>query len=386
MSLTTYRIAPIALPIRKDLKYGGIERGVADIDEYLTKKGITSIVATTADSKVKGIQYNTIPQSLWKGGIRTDKKSLEEHCNKAIDGILKYSPDVIHDHEATLITSEAYQKRKNSFDIPILVTLHCNISCSKTLQKLMNFKQEGKKIFFNTLSKAQKELYTKIIDVKYFVYNGIDPSEFSFLSKKKDFLFSLGSLVPGKGQDIAIDVAKKLNKTLLLGGPLRLHKKDSRIYWEEKIKPRLDDACYPENPEEIETFLERESEKSKVHGEIVYLGELDNNQKKIYFKHSKCFLMPVRWVEAFGRVTIEAMACGTPVVAFDKGPMREIIEDKKTGYVVNSLDEMVDSVKKIDKINPYKCRERVEKNFTVTQQVEKYIKIYKEIVSKTNET
>ena len=92
--------------------------------------------------------------------------------------------------------------------------------------------------------------------------------------------------------------------------------------------------------------------------------------------------MPIRWDEPFGRVVTESMACGTPVVAFNRGAMPEIIKNGKTGFVVNTLEEMIESLEKIDEISPHVCRRRVKEKFTVKKQVDSYLNIYHEIESK----
>ena len=107
-------------------------------------------------------------------------------------------------------------------------------------------------------------------------------------------------------------------------------------------------------------------------------------EKKELMANAKCLLAPITWPEPFGLFMIEAMACGTPVIAYNRGAAPELVQDGETGYVVNSLDEMVDSVKKIELIYPMRCRQRVLSNFDVPVLAENYLKAYQNILNESD--
>jgi len=373
-----FRVAPIALPIKADLKYGGIERGIFMLDEEFTRMGLESMVASTADSKINGTLYPTLKMSQWVRGIRRDEAELEEHCNITIDYINKIQPDIINDHEAQLITSRAYQNRKGEFEVPILVTLHCTDENASTKEKLLRlFPITDSKIFFSTISHYLKSVFPEF-NIDYVVHNALQLRNYPFESTKGNFLFSLGSITRTKGQDIAIEVARRAGRNLIIGGPKESTESD-KTFWREKIRPHVSKE-YNLSAEEIPEFIDFMETNRNIG--IHYVGTLDDAQKQAFFKRARCFLMPIRGSEAFGRVVIESMACGTPVIAFNRASMPEIVQNGKTGFVVDSVDSMTKRIEEISELSPYACRKHVERNFTQERQARKYLKVYKDILTR----
>ena len=127
-------------------------------------------------------------------------------------------------------------------------------------------------------------------------------------------------------------------------------------------------------PEVVETVLAKTEP-------AVYIGQLDDAQKDVWFGHAYCFLMPIRWDEPFGLVLLEAMACGTPVLAFNRGGVPEVIVDGQTGFIVDSPDEMVEAVGKVDQIDPARCRRHVEQRFGSQTMGLKYLELYEELLN-----
>lgn len=176
------------------------------------------------------------------------------------------------------------------------------------------------------------------------VYNGTDVGLFDFSDSHEDYLLFAGRITPQKGVKEAIQVAKKSGHRLLIVGPVDHGSKD---YFEQYIKPELDD-------------------------QILYLGRMDQPQLVKYYQKAKAVLTPVQWEEPFGLTTIEAMACGAPVISMNRGAAPEIIVGGKTGYIVSSIAEMVEAVGKIDKISRKDCREHVEAKFSYEQMIDNY--------------
>ena len=152
----------------------------------------------------------------------------------------------------------------------------------------------------------------------------------------------VGRITPEKGVAEAVGVARKTGEKLFILGP-----EVTGSYWEEKIKPYLGD-------------------------QIRHIGVVSRKELYEYYKSAKATLVPIQWEEPFGLVMIESMATGTPVVAFRKGSVPEVVDHGKTGYIVGSIEEMADALKKIDRIDRRECRRRIEANFTKELMVDHY--------------
>ncbi len=182
-------------------------------------------------------------------------------------------------------------------------------------------------------------------------------SSFVFNNAPNDYLVWLGRVTPVKGTLEAIQAAKKAKMKLILAGKIDWASAEDIKYCEEKIKPEIDGK------------------------QVSYLGELGDKEKIELLRNAKALLNPINWNEPFGLVTIEAMACGTPVIAFDHGPIREQVIGGKTGFIVKNVDEMAEAVGKIDKINRKKCYEHSNKYFSVERMAEGYEEVYRKVIN-----
>lgn len=190
------------------------------------------------------------------------------------------------------------------------------------------------------------------------VYNGIDTSVFTLGEDPEEYLFFSGRITPSKGVKEAVQVALQSKHRLLIAGNLS---KQDYWYFDEHIKPYLDDK-------------------------ILFLSMLDREQLVKYYQKAKAILMPTQWEEPFGLTAAEANACGTPVIAFRRGAVPEIIESGKTGYIVDNSAEMILAVEKIQSIDRAYCREHITKNFSKDLMVKNYEKALEEIVKNHNIT
>lgn len=178
------------------------------------------------------------------------------------------------------------------------------------------------------------------------VYNGIKMDEFKFSDTDDGYLLFVGRITPEKGVAEAVEAAVRSGERLIIIGPA-----PENEYWNERIKPYLGDK-------------------------IKHLGFVPRKELFKYYRKAKALLFPIQWEEAFGLVMTEAMACGTPVIGFKRGSVPEVIEDKKTGFVVKDVDHMVEAIKKLGLINRADCRKRVEDNFSTEKMVDGYEKAF----------
>lgn len=297
---------------------------------------------------------------------------LTEKCYKmALDGKM----DIIHSYHDSLAH---FSDEMTQF--PTVYTLHDPLPKNEnglSYWLLNKFKYQNYVSVSKEFMKYNK-LNLNFIDT---VYHGIDLSDYQFAVNGEDLGF-IGRMSKEKGMDIAIDIAKSLNKKISIATSREDQYKDLS-YYNDVIKPRL-------------------TQKT------VFTGFLDGNRKHDFLGNNYCLLFPILWEEPFGMVMIEAMACGTPVIAFARGSVQEIIKDGETGFIVNSSEEDIrgnwiikktgiegfrEAVERIysmpqDQYSLMRdmCRKHVEQNFSVEKMVEGYEKVYQKILASKGES
>ena len=250
--------------------------------------------------------------------------------------------DVIHIHPA----ENAIGFAANS-SVPTIFTLHDPITCWRKFA--YSAYKKHKSAYFVSISHSQRQPLKNLNYIAN-IYNGIDTDKYSFKKSPGDYLLIASRIVAVKGFDVAVKVAEKTGLPLKIAGEIL-----DQPYWDKEVKPYLNDK-------------------------ITYVGMVTPSRLPALYKNALAFLFPIKWEEPFGLVMTEAMSCGTPVVAFNRGSVKEVIKNGKTGFVVNNLDEMVQAVGKISTIDRKTCRERVEENFSLKAMVDKYEEVYKEAV------
>ena len=190
------------------------------------------------------------------------------------------------------------------------------------------------------------------------VYNGTDVKLFDYSETHEDYLLFAGRIAPEKGVKEAIQVAKKSGHRLLIIGPINHGSQD---YFDQYIKPELDDR-------------------------ILYLGRMDQPQLVKYYQKAKAVLTPVQWEEPFGLTTIEAMACGAPVISLARGAAPELIVNGKTGFVVNSIAEMIEALDKVGKISRKECHDHVARKFSYDKMVDHYEQAFRQAMASATPT
>jgi glycosyltransferase involved in cell wall biosynthesis len=267
--------------------------------------------------------------------------------SEMFDRATKGEFDLLHFHhpESALSTGARYQK------VPVAYTLHDPIySWYKEVFDLYRSPNQH----FISISNNQRR---DAPDLQYLAtaYNGTNVDLFTFCDEPEDYLLYTGRIAPEKGVKEAIQVAKASGHRLLIIGPVN---HGSQGYFDQYIKPELDER-------------------------ILYLGRMDQDLLPKYYQKAKAVLTPIQWEEPFGLTTVEAMACGTPVISLHRGAAPEIIKDGKTGFVVPSIAKMIDAVGKLDQINRADCRQHVEEKFAITQMVDAYEAAFRKLLGGT---
>lgn len=334
--------------------YGGTERVVYCLTEELVRRGHDVTLFATGDSKTSGKLESIYPRALYRDGIPwTNPLYPLLHITNAFDRASQF--DVIHMH---LNTRQDYVSLAfaNWVKTPVVITMHFVMPGENdpAKQDRLLLLKKYKNNNFTTISNAQRTL--DFLNYVGTVYNGLDFSEFKFNPKPENYLAWVGGIRYDKGTYEAIQVAKKTGMKLIMGGKIDWANEEYKKYYEEKIKSEIDGK------------------------QIIYLGEVNDKEKIEIYRNAAAFLDPLNWNEPFGLVAIEAMACGTPVIAFDNGPVREQIIDGKTGFIVKNVDEMAEAVGKIGSIDRAFCKKHAIEKFSAKAMTEGYEAVYEKVI------
>ncbi|MEA3357638.1 MAG: glycosyltransferase [Patescibacteria group bacterium] len=297
----------------------------------------------------------TLPELITKNPlsfVSLSRQVQAELASKAFELCNTGKLDILH---VFMCESEIPLYFSNLVNIPVVFTHHDPYNFYRkyrvTFPKLKNLN-------YVSISKSQQKTAAAGMNFVANVYNGIDLSEFKFRSSSDDYFAYLGRIIRVKGCHTAISACIDVGADLrIVGKYYSGAKPKDEDYWTKYIKPKLDDQNI-----RYDGFVAGPSAKSR------FLGG------------AKALLFPVEWDEPFGVVMIEAMACGTPVIAFDRGSVKEIIDDGKTGFVVKDLQGMKQAMKKIDTIDREECRKLVKEKFTVKSMTAGYLRVYKKLL------
>ncbi len=186
------------------------------------------------------------------------------------------------------------------------------------------------------------------------VHNCIPVDEYPFREQKEDFAVWLGRTNPEKAPHLAIEAARAAGIPLVLAG--KCSEPSEKAYFDQEIAPRLGPG-------------------------VEWTGEADTERKKDLLARARCFVFPIRWQEPFGIVMVEALACGTPVVALREGSVPEIVVDGVTGFVCDSPDELSDAIARVSDVQPKECRRHAQDNFSVPVMVSGYEAVYEKVLA-----
>ena len=380
--INVLHIATLNRPIRQDLGYGPIETVIYNIDKGLHELGHRSIVACSGDSSVIGEQYTTIEKSFseyWSKDTNTQRENMRRHLDLSLERAKKGDIDIIHMHDAIMV--EFIFKGVIKSPVPIVMTLHVPAAEKVSFKRWNESFVSSSNVYFVPISEYQRKQHEGLVNMQKVIHHGVDVENYPFNSNpgEQDYLFSIGRITQDKGQDKAIEVAKRTGSRLIIAGNVQNKAKDRAFFKRlEKSFDLVTDAGKPfADSEYYEKVMKPILDSDK---QIIYIGEVDSAQKRLWYRHAQATLFPIGWGEPFGLVLIESMACGTPILAFNKGSVPEIVIHGKTGFVSDTIDEIIDAVKDIHLINPSDCRTHIKDNFSVASMAGKYSELYQRIL------
>jgi glycosyltransferase involved in cell wall biosynthesis len=340
------QVAPLYESVPPKL-YGGTERVVSYLTEELVRRGNEVTLFASGDSKTAAKLYAGYPIALRLAGL----------AQMAANGLGLHMPmlsqvferadefDIIHCHLD--FWTFAFSRLVTT---PTITTLHGRLDIEELVPIFRQFKTRP----LVSISDSQRKPLPGANWVST-VHHGIPREHLQFNPKGGNYLAFLGRIAPEKRPDIAIQVARKA------GIPLKIAAKVDEVdreYFRTTIEPMI-----KETPG------------------VEYIGEINEMQKSEFLGNALALLFTIDWPEPFGLVMIEAMACGTPVIARPCGSVPEVMRDGVTGFVASEFDDLVAAVKKVDTISRQACREEYEHRFAVNVMAEKYERIYRELIS-----
>ncbi|WP_414039514.1 glycosyltransferase family 4 protein [Acidithiobacillus sp. M4-SHS-6] len=341
------KIAQIA-PLHESVPphtYGGTERVVHYLTEALVRQGHEVTLYASADSCTSARLRPTVPEALRLSRERRDPLTwhllqLAQVAREAGDY------DIIHFH-----TDFLHFPLWRRMDVPQITTLHGRLD----LADLKPLYQEFRDMPVVSISDHQR-LPLPTARWAGTIYNGVPAELYTFQPKAGEYLAFLGRMSPEKGPEQAIEIALRAGMRLKMAAKVD---EVDRGYFTSHIEPLL------------------------KHPLIEFIGEVGERGKNELLGGARALLFPIQWPEPFGLVMIEAMACGTPVIAFRRGSVPEVMRDGVSGYVVDSVETAVAALERINAIDRAACRAYFEQHFTAERMAEGYVKRYRELRAMT---
>jgi glycosyltransferase involved in cell wall biosynthesis len=337
------RIAQVA-PLYESVPprgYGGTERVVAYLTDELLRRGHEVTLFASADSRTDARLVAGSSAALRLMAVRDPLAHhicmLDELFRRADDF------DVIHSHVDYLAFPFLA-----SCPVPSVSTLHGRLDLADLKPIYRRFR-----VPLISISDAQRRPVAHANWLRT-VYHGLPLDELTFQPQPDGYLAFLGRIAPEKRVDRAIEIAKRVDMPLKIAA--KVDPADQQ-YYEQVVRPLLD------------------------HPLVEFIGEINGREKSEFLGRARAVLFPIDWPEPFGLVMIEAMACGTPVIAFRAGSVPEVMKDGVTGFVVGDLDEAARAVRDVQQIDRAACRAYFEGRFSVGAMTDAYLSVYGEIIA-----
>jgi len=317
--------------------YGPWENVASLITEGLVSRGHAVTLFATADSQTGGRLHAVCPRGYEEDSSLIPKVWECLHISELFDHAGEF--DIIHNNFDFLPLTYA-----GFTTTPVVTTIH-GFSSPGILPV---YKKYNKKVFYVSISDSDR---SSDLDYIKTIHHGIDIRQFDYQAAPDDVLLFFGRIHEDKGVRQAIEIAGASNKKLIMAGIIQ-----DQVYYERYVSPHIDNE------------------------KVVYVGSVGPVERNRLLGSACALLHPIQFDEPFGLSVIESMACGTPVIAFGRGSMPELIENGKNGFLVHNVDEAVETVARIKEIDRATCRRHVERYFTVDRMVEQYVEVYKMIL------
>ncbi len=339
------QVAPLVESVPPKL-YGGTERVVSYITEELVKRGHDVVLFASGDSKTKAELEAVVPKALRLSGIHHYEPYTMMELARVFERAEEF--DIIHCHVDYF--AFPFCRLTNT---PVVHTMHGRLD----LPFYRDLVREFPDVMLVSISDNQR---TPILEANFVatIHHGLPKDLYDFNDDPDDYVLFLGRISPEKRPDLAIKAAVKAGVKIKIAAKIDVADRD---YYERHIKDLM------------------------KHPLVEYVGEVDDRQKNELIGRAMALMMPIDWPEPFGLTAIEALACGTPVIARPCGALPEIVVDGKVGFLRWELEELAEAIKKVDSIDRKACREHFLRYFTVERMVDQYEALFNSIVEKRKE-
>jgi glycosyltransferase involved in cell wall biosynthesis len=328
---------------------GGAEQVLFLVEQVMHQRGYKTTVAACSGSRITGELIDT-------GGValtfdQLEERDLEQNW-RTLEAIRRrdgthHEFDLIHDHGGR------FWANATKFETPLLVTLHL----PRDFYPHGFFDHVPPNVYFNCVSQSQLNSFLDLPRIVGYIRNGIDIDRFPLCDTKQDYLVWLGRVCEEKGLHIAAEVAERAGLPLIIMGPGYLFP-SHREYFDEQVQP----------------YLERNPNFS-------YIDSPSVAKKAAILSKARALLVPSLVEETSSLVSMEAMACGTPVIAFRRGALPEVVIDRRTGFIVETINEMTEAIEAVSAISARHCREHVVKHHQRSRMGQDYEQIYEAILN-----
>jgi glycosyltransferase involved in cell wall biosynthesis len=342
--LKIFYIAYPLLPLSDDIA-GGAEHVLLTLAQEIASRGHEVTVAAAAGSIVPGKLLATGPASSRNDDFERRKA---EHEAVILEHLANHDYDLIHD------MSGSFWQQARSVAVPMLATLHL----PPEYYPVESFWKVPNDLMFNGVSYSQARRFSEVAGIEGLevVTNGVSAERFPFSDPKQDYLLWLGRICEEKAPHLACDVAEEMGMPLVVAGqvyPFSYHQQ----YFDRELAPRL------------------------ASSNIKFVDPLTRAHKVKLLGNARALLITSCAEETSSLVAMEAMACGTPVIAFRRGALSEVIRDSATGFIADNLEGMRESIENIDTIMPLACREHVVRRFSAARMSCEYMRLYQELAA-----
>jgi glycosyltransferase involved in cell wall biosynthesis len=324
--------------------YGGTERIVSYLTEELVRAGHNVTLFASGDSVTTARLIAPCQRSLRKNERCKDPVAREvlllDHVIEHVDEF-----DLIHFH-----TGYLHFPVCRYLPVPHLSTLHGRLDIPDLLPVFDRFRNEP----LISISNAQRQPLPWA-NWQATIYHGLPKDQFRFHPHPGNYLAFLGRISPEKRVDRAIEIAKRAGMRLKIAA--KVDRADRR-YFKRAIEPLLQES------------------------HVEWIGEISDQEKDRFLGNAYALLFPIDWPEPFGLVMIEAMACGTPVIAYDGGSVAEVMEDGLTGFIVRESDDAAEAVRRVHDLSRECCREVFERRFAASRMANDYVKVYLRMIDR----